>query len=367
MERKRSLTGAAAAAAVLALAGGCTTPGKPGSSFSLFSKPPEMPQPTRPPGDNLDGGVRQASATIPAMPAGMSSSIAWLTGKGDKAAAAAAGKAAAREITVLWQPRLAYLPDPSKGGATGGGLTGNLFLVGPGDQAVVPNGKLTVDLYDETVRPGNNPNQLRERWEIDKDTLKRLATNHELLGRSYVLFLPWPSYRPDVTKVKLTVRYDPEHGYPLWADPSSITIDPSAPAGTPVWNGTAQTWVPGQNPPPPSLLPPGFGPGQPPPGGPPAGLPPTAGGLMPTAGFGPPAAGAAPPVGYGQPMTGPVPAGGFGPPATAVFPAGGPQPMTAAPSQAGMGAMPLLPPPGSAQVPPGGLPPIVITPAQRGQ
>jgi hypothetical protein len=329
MERERSLTrAAAAAAAVLALAAGCTSPGKPGSwsSFSLFSKPPEMPQPTRPVVDVPDGGVRQASATVPAGPTFAGLSFAKLTGRAEKPAAAST-------MTVIWEPRLAYLPDPSKNGVMGGGLTGNMFLFGPGDVATAPNGKLTVDLYDESPRLGGNPGKLKERWEIDKETLKKLATTHEMFGRNYLLFLPWPSYRPDVTRVRLAVRYDPEQGHPLFAE-SPLTIDTSAPAGAPVWNGSTQTWIPGQNAPPPSLLPPGMVPGPTPPQG---GLPPTAGGVMPSA--------------------------GFGPPTTGMVPAGGPQP----PPGVGPTAIPLLPPPGTMQVPPGGLPSIVITPQMRGQ
>jgi hypothetical protein len=326
MERILSLTGGAAAAAVLALACGCTTPGKPGSSFSLFSKQAEMPQPTRPPGDNLDGGIRQASATIPAGSAGTAAaasglSFAKLFGKGDKQPAA--GKSQAVEMTVLWQPRLAHVAE-MRGGTDQVGLAGNLLLLGPGDQPIVPNGKLTVSMYDVTPRAGGAPAAPIEVWTFTKEDLRKTVTSHELFGKSYVVFLWWPAYRPDITRVRLTTRYDPEQGYPLHAEPVTLTIDASNPLGAPVWSGTTQTFVPGQTP---GQLPPGFGP-TPPPGGPPAGLPPTAGGLMPSAGFGPPTAGAAPP--------------------------------------AGAGAIPLLPP-GNPQVPPGGLPTIVITPQMRGQ
>ena len=71
-----------------------------------------------------------------------------------------------------------------------------------------------------------------EEWRIDKDTLKRLFKK-DIVGNGYTLFLPWASCRPEVTKVHLTVRYNPvAGGAPLWAQTALLTIEhPPAPAG----------------------------------------------------------------------------------------------------------------------------------------
>ncbi len=39
----------------------------------------------------------------------------------------------------------------------------------------------------------------------------------ETFGKSYVLFLPWPAYKPDITKICISARYDPENSHTLYA------------------------------------------------------------------------------------------------------------------------------------------------------
>ena len=88
-----------------------------------------------------------------------------------------------------------------------------------------------MDLYDDGV--GGPPGGvLLEEWRIDKDTLKRLYKK-DIVGHGYTLFLPWASCRPEVTKVHLTVRYDPAGGgSPLYAPTAPLTVEhPPAPSG----------------------------------------------------------------------------------------------------------------------------------------
>ena len=109
-----------------------------------------------------------------------------------------------------------------------------MFLFDSRDMPAVADGIVTVDLYDETIRPNGQPSLKPERWQFRKDVLKALRTVDERFGPSYVLFLPWPSYRPDVTRVRITVRFDPEQNqkgaYTLYAPESKLHLDPS-PAG----------------------------------------------------------------------------------------------------------------------------------------
>jgi hypothetical protein len=136
-------------------------------------------------------------------------------------------KVEATEMTVLWRNRPAYLPDPSRNGEMCTGLAGQLFLYGPGMQFAQADGKLMITLFDDTPRPpGQEPNK-PEVWAFDKDTLRKLVTVDERFGKSYALFLPWPSYRADVTKIRVSVRYDPEEGHSLSLSDTKITIDTS--------------------------------------------------------------------------------------------------------------------------------------------
>ncbi len=223
-------------------------------------------------------------------------------------------KVPANEMTLLWRNRIDYLPDPGRNGEMGPGLVGQLFLFGSGLQFAEANGKLTVALYDESPRPpGQQPNQ-PEGWEFTKETLQKLKTPDERFGMSYALFLPWPTYRPDVTRVRIAVRYDPEQGHPLFAPETRVTIDTSMPGGSTGNSGSGWTNQPH-----------------------------APGAAQQSTGFSPiggPAPGSGPaPAGYGLQPAGGMPMSGFHP-----MP-GGQQPVGP-----GMPMMPLVPPPGHGSV-----------------
>jgi hypothetical protein len=231
----------ALAAGLLALGGGCVTVDKPQAE----PKRPDVTQPgvLPPPQEMLKpaasvapgGAILQASAAQPQpAPSGLAAvpgvaSLAKFAGRGEK-------RIPATDMAVGWQPRIAQLPDPARHGAMGSGLVGQMFLFGgPHLQFVEANGTLTVDLIDDSPRPAGQPAAKPERWQFTKETLRKLKTVDETFGKSYVLFLPWPAYKPDITRVRISARYDPEFGDTLYASPSVITIDTSAPFGTPVW------------------------------------------------------------------------------------------------------------------------------------
>jgi hypothetical protein len=145
----------------------------------------------------------------------------------------------ATTLVPLWQNRIAYLNDPSRGGAMGAGLVGQVFLFDANDQFVLADGNLTVELFDEgQKKPDGEPVKLGQ-WVFKKDALAKLATVDEHLGKCYALFLPWPSYKPEVNKIRLTVRYEPDNGTPLYAPPTSVAIDTSTPSGVSGRTGAA--------------------------------------------------------------------------------------------------------------------------------
>src|SRR5262249_44240121 len=148
------------------------------------------------PGKRADGPVKQASGVLPSVPA-----LQKMVGKGTTP------KGQMVMMEAMWQNRIAYLPDPARNGAPGAGLVGQLLLYGPDWKVATPEGPLTVELYDETPRPGRPPeSSFLGRWTFDKDTLRNLRLTDERWGPCYGLFCPWPDYRPDVMRVKLTVK-----------------------------------------------------------------------------------------------------------------------------------------------------------------
>ncbi|MCE9563040.1 MAG: hypothetical protein K8U57_13435 [Planctomycetes bacterium] len=174
-------------------------------------------------------------------------------------------KIAAAEIVVLWRNKIDFLPDPTRNGAMGAGLAGQLFLFGPGMQSAPAEGKLTVALYDETPRQPGQPQNQPEVWEFSKETLRGLRTPDERFGMCYALFLPWPAYRPDVSRIRIAARFEPEKGDTLYPPETRITIDTSGPGNAGSW--ASQPFVPNAQPQPmsgPNLLggpPPASGPG----------------------------------------------------------------------------------------------------------
>lgn len=260
----RTLIRAAVGAAVLAVAPGCIGPQK----TEVTKAPAGAADPqtgvthaaAAAPAGKTDPNVKPASAAMPALHV---PSIAKLTGR-DRAGPPAT------QVVVGWRKKVDYLPDPSKGNAMSPGLVGELFLFAASGQFSTPNGPLTVEMYDETPRPGYNPQNPPKigQWRFEKDVLRQLVTPHEWFGKCYALFLPWPDYKPEALKVRLIVKYEPEQGIPLFAEPHSMVID----------NGASLTQ--------PGMLPPGVGQSGQRPGPPPAnmaglGMPPMNPGAMP--------------------------------------------------------------------------------------
>jgi hypothetical protein len=127
------------------------------------------------------------------------------------------------QVVVNWTPEVVFTPDVAHGGTAMPGLTGRLYLFG--QQIKYPeeaDGSLIVDLYDETPGHGNAP-VLLEQWRVDNDTLKKLK-RRDRVGWGYTFFLPWATYKPEITTVHLRLRYQPAKGLPLYADNPPMTF-----------------------------------------------------------------------------------------------------------------------------------------------
>jgi hypothetical protein len=113
------------------------------------------------------------------------------------------------QMAVAWNNEIAYMPDPAHNGARRPGLAGRLYLFGQdGKHAVAGEGSLVVDLYDDApAGVGHEPRQMEE-WRLDNGTLKQMLSQ-DMIGLGYNLFLPWSTYRPEITRVHLALRYQP--------------------------------------------------------------------------------------------------------------------------------------------------------------
>ena len=128
------------------------------------------------------------------------------------------------QVVATWVNEVAFAADPIHGGAKNPGLAGRLYLFGEKvDFPKAGDGSLVIDLFDETSKTPS-PIPLEE-WRFDKDTLKRLL-RRDPIGWGYTLFLPWGTYKPEITKVHLKIRYEQAGAFPLYSE-SSVTLNPT--------------------------------------------------------------------------------------------------------------------------------------------
>jgi hypothetical protein len=128
------------------------------------------------------------------------------------------------QVHAAWENRIMVTPDVVNNGRQLVGLSGRIYLFGEEiGHPMAGDGGAVVELCDlGKLDPKGNP-ELLERWVIDKENLKRLLKK-DTIGWGYTVFLPWNSYRPDIGKVQLQVRYLPDKGMPLYSPPAVVAL-----------------------------------------------------------------------------------------------------------------------------------------------
>jgi hypothetical protein len=130
-------------------------------------------------------------------------------------------------VVAAWNPAVVFTPDPAHDGTPTPGLAGRIYLFGPEiDYPVLGGGGLHVALFDDSQGPAGNGSAPLEEWQFDPQTFKRLQ-HHDPVGWGYTVFLPWGTYKPEITRIHLKVRYEPPQGFPLFAASAPMTlVDP---------------------------------------------------------------------------------------------------------------------------------------------
>jgi len=126
-------------------------------------------------------------------------------------------------VIATWNHEVVVTPDPAHNGAPTPGIAGRIYLFA--QEVGIPligDGTVTVDLYDDSPKAAGKPPVLIEEWRLDKDTLHRLARK-DVVGWGYTVFLPWGTYKPEVSKVRLRLAYCPAQGAPLYSE-STVTL-----------------------------------------------------------------------------------------------------------------------------------------------
>ena len=128
------------------------------------------------------------------------------------------------QVLATWKNEVMFVADPTHGGAPTPGIAGRMYLFGERiDFPTAGDGTVVVDLFDESQPKAADAPPLEE-WQIDKVTLKRLL-RRDTVGNGYTLFLPWATYKPEITRVRLKLYFQPVNGMPLYAPSSAMTLN----------------------------------------------------------------------------------------------------------------------------------------------
>ena len=135
------------------------------------------------------------------------------------------------QVVATWQPQVYTTHDPAHNGADTPTLVGRVYLFGPEIKySMAAEGALVVDLYDGAAPLGAAAVPLEE-YRYDSVTLSKLL-RRDAIGWGYTVPFMWSTYRPDVTRVQMKVRFEPAKGTPLYAENASMAIDNSGLSNT---------------------------------------------------------------------------------------------------------------------------------------
>ena len=125
-------------------------------------------------------------------------------------------------LEVTWENKVRYDADTAE---THAAIAGRVRLTGGGEPREGADA-LTVTLYNHTPAPGRSEPVPSDVWRVDSGTLKHWRAEGSE-PPEYRLLLPWGSYSPDVTEVRLEVVLELRSGKKLTAQSDVLTVDHS--------------------------------------------------------------------------------------------------------------------------------------------
>lgn len=129
------------------------------------------------------------------------------------------------KVVATWYPQVAETEDPTHNGTPVKGIAGRVYLFDETmAQTTTNDGVLVVALWDAKAFAANKNAKPLEEWHFDKDSLKRLRRK-DGFGWGYTVFLPWVEYKPEITQIRIRVRFEPTTGTPLFQESPEITLN----------------------------------------------------------------------------------------------------------------------------------------------
>lgn len=125
---------------------------------------------------------------------------------------------------TYWESRVAVIEDVANNGRPVPGIAGRLYFFGTEiGHPVKGKGAVAVDIYDATGGSPGPQTQPLIHVDFDAQSLDQLYRK-DTIGWGYTLFLPWETYRSEVKRIQLNLRYTPAKGTPIFAPPHTITL-----------------------------------------------------------------------------------------------------------------------------------------------
>ncbi len=131
------------------------------------------------------------------------------------------------QVKAMWESGVMTAQNSMDNGSPLVGLLGRLYFYGD-EIGYARSCKGTITVYAYEILPDGKTKKM-EGWEIDPAAMQKLGRK-DMLGTRYTLFLPWSTYRPDIARVQLQVRFVPETGgVPIFSTPTAVSLLQDAP------------------------------------------------------------------------------------------------------------------------------------------
>jgi hypothetical protein len=127
------------------------------------------------------------------------------------------------KVVGFWDRKVHVARDSLNRGAELPCLAGRVYFFGADEShTFAARGQVLVDWYDISGPDGTQPRPLG-RVVYDPDSLQQFKKK-DFLGVGYTIILDWPSYTPNVNRVRVHLCFIPEKGAPIYADPADVTL-----------------------------------------------------------------------------------------------------------------------------------------------
>ncbi len=128
------------------------------------------------------------------------------------------------QVIACWKKNVEYGTDPVSN-KTIAGIAGRVYLFDDtGTYPLTGDGKISVELYDDSARAEGGASKQLEIWNLDAETLKKLVQK-DYMGAGYTLTLPWSTYRKEISQIHMVVHYEPKAGEQITWTGTPMTVD----------------------------------------------------------------------------------------------------------------------------------------------